>query len=178
MVEHVSIADPGIHEPKGVSTASSGSVYVANGAGGGSWQKITSSSFNTSEVDDYIQGNITDGSYDLGTYFTVNTVLDDVSAANDTAYIPIPNASIFVSASAVLEGAITSSDAYVTFYNRETSTGTPMTVTQSGSAAGDYFSYTPTSNTEFTDSSYLKIVSGGESNTSRRLWITAVFQLA
>lgn len=37
MVEHVNIADPNIHEPKGVSTASLGMVYVADGAGSGTW---------------------------------------------------------------------------------------------------------------------------------------------
>ena len=40
-IEHVNIADPDIHEPKGVATAASGSAYIANGAGSGSWQGIT-----------------------------------------------------------------------------------------------------------------------------------------
>lgn len=37
MVEHVDAQDPEIHEPKGVSSASSGEVYVADGLGSGSW---------------------------------------------------------------------------------------------------------------------------------------------
>ena len=37
MTEHVVIQDPQIHEPKGVSTATSGQVYVADGVGGGAW---------------------------------------------------------------------------------------------------------------------------------------------
>lgn len=37
-IEHVSINDPNIHEPKGVATAVSGSAYVANGAGSGVWE--------------------------------------------------------------------------------------------------------------------------------------------
>lgn len=36
-VEHKDILDPNIHEPKGVSTASSNQIYVANGSGSGSW---------------------------------------------------------------------------------------------------------------------------------------------
>lgn len=36
--EHNTITDPEIHEPKGVSTATVGQVYVANGAGSGAWQ--------------------------------------------------------------------------------------------------------------------------------------------
>lgn len=37
MVEHVNIPDGEIHEPKGISTAALGKVYVADGAGSGSW---------------------------------------------------------------------------------------------------------------------------------------------
>ena len=36
-VQHSALTDPNIHEPKGVSSASSGQVYVANGSGSGSW---------------------------------------------------------------------------------------------------------------------------------------------
>jgi len=37
-MEHKSIADPNIHEPKGVSTAPAGTSYVADGTGSGSWE--------------------------------------------------------------------------------------------------------------------------------------------
>jgi len=36
-VNHSTMTDPYLHEPKGVAAASNGSVYVANGAGTGSW---------------------------------------------------------------------------------------------------------------------------------------------
>lgn len=36
-VEHSAIADPYRHEPKGISTAVDGAIYVADGAGSGSW---------------------------------------------------------------------------------------------------------------------------------------------
>jgi hypothetical protein len=36
-IEHDSITDPEIHEPKGISTASSNTVYVSDGAGSGTW---------------------------------------------------------------------------------------------------------------------------------------------
>lgn len=37
MVEHVNIPNAQLHEPKGASTASEGMVYVADGAGSGTW---------------------------------------------------------------------------------------------------------------------------------------------
>lgn len=39
MAEHVSITDPNIHEPKGISTAAAKTVYEADGLGSGAWVK-------------------------------------------------------------------------------------------------------------------------------------------
>ena len=36
-IQHNTITDPDIHEPKGVSTATSGQVYKADGTGSGAW---------------------------------------------------------------------------------------------------------------------------------------------
>jgi hypothetical protein len=36
-IAHADLEDPFVHEPKGISTAASGNVYVANGSGSGSW---------------------------------------------------------------------------------------------------------------------------------------------
>lgn len=41
MPEHKDITDPNIHEPKGIDTASSGQIFVADGVGSGSWQTAT-----------------------------------------------------------------------------------------------------------------------------------------
>jgi hypothetical protein len=38
--EHVSITDPDIHEPKGVVSADSGEVYIADGLGSGAWGQV------------------------------------------------------------------------------------------------------------------------------------------
>ena len=35
--EHKNITDPNIHEPKGVASAASGEIYIADGVGSGSW---------------------------------------------------------------------------------------------------------------------------------------------
>ena len=37
MAEHSVLTDPNLHEPKGVSTATNGQVYVADGAASGAW---------------------------------------------------------------------------------------------------------------------------------------------
>jgi len=39
-VEHSQLPDELLHEPKGASTAAAGTVYVADGAGSGSFSKL------------------------------------------------------------------------------------------------------------------------------------------
>jgi hypothetical protein len=36
-VSHSALTDPNLHEPKGVATAASGNIYVADGVGSGAW---------------------------------------------------------------------------------------------------------------------------------------------
>ena len=40
-VQHSAITDPNIHEPKGVAAATINKVYVSNGTGSGTWQKLS-----------------------------------------------------------------------------------------------------------------------------------------
>ena len=41
-IQHKDIAEADLHEPKGVSTAALGEIYVADGAGSGAWSPIAS----------------------------------------------------------------------------------------------------------------------------------------
>lgn len=50
-IEHVDIPDGKRHEPKGISGASNGTVYKANGAGSGTWSLLT-----FSDISDYNLG--------------------------------------------------------------------------------------------------------------------------
>ena len=43
-VEHSQLPDELLHEPKGASTAAAGTVYVADGAGSGAFQKLPTTS--------------------------------------------------------------------------------------------------------------------------------------
>ena len=38
-VNHSTLTDPYLHEPKGIAAAASGAVYIADGAGSGDWQQ-------------------------------------------------------------------------------------------------------------------------------------------
>lgn len=52
-VSHASLTGSEVHEPKGISGAALGTVYVSNGAGSGSWSSIGTSAF-TGMVADFL----------------------------------------------------------------------------------------------------------------------------
>lgn len=64
-VTHASLTGADLHEPKGVSTAASGTVYVANGTGSGTWTPassvITNTSWTTGDVKSTFQASAPSG---------------------------------------------------------------------------------------------------------------------
>lgn len=49
-IEHNELPDELLHEPKGASTAAAGTVYIADGAGSGSFQKLPTTSLDIASV--------------------------------------------------------------------------------------------------------------------------------
>jgi hypothetical protein len=171
-IQHVDITDPNIHEPKGASTASIGTVYVADGAGSGSWEKIGVSEIDTTEVYPDIEDKIGDGTIEVGGRFFITTVLSDVSTAG-SVIIPIIRDCTVIGASCVLGGAITTNDATVTFNNSAgASMGSPVTIANSGSAKGTTFSFTATGNNVLTGPTWIEIATDGASDTAQPLYVT------
>lgn len=46
-IQHSTVTDPNIHEPKGASTASVDTVYVSTGVGSGQWKKLPATALGT-----------------------------------------------------------------------------------------------------------------------------------
>jgi hypothetical protein len=136
-VNHSTLTDPYLHEPKGAASASSGDVYVANGAGSGAW---------------------TSRQQLLTVHFS------DISTAGNI-YVPVLYDGTVVKVQSVLSGAIAGADAVFTVYNNGGSSMGTLTVTQSGSAAGDIDTLNPSSNNVITAPSFIRInCDGGPSS--------------
>ncbi len=78
-IQHKDIPDSGRHEPKGASTAASGSVIVSNGAGGTTFKKLTT---------DSLQGTLTSGPLsvkDDGTFTTSGTVYASINKTSSAS---------------------------------------------------------------------------------------------
>jgi len=149
-VNHSSLTDPYIHEPKGVASASVGKVYVANGSGSGTWTASTS----------LIQDTFS------GSFVSVST--------GQTVHIPVPFAGTVVKVVTVLEGTISSANAIITVKNAAAASMGTITVTQSGSAAGAVDSLVPSSNNSIADNSFLTITTDGGSSSATILRFTIV----
>ena len=144
-VNHSSLTDPYLHEPKGVASASVGKVYVANGSGSGTWTA------KESLVELSLEGYI-----------------ENISTAT-TVYVPIPFAGTVMKVVTVLEAAIGSSDATITVKNAAAASMGTITVTQSGSAAGDVDTLSPSSNNTVAADSFITITTDGASVNSAAL---------
>lgn len=64
-IQHASIPDAQLHEPKGVVSAANKTTYVANGSGSGSWRKIKESDIDYTSASDNLYGwnDISDSLY-------------------------------------------------------------------------------------------------------------------
>ena len=145
---HSALTGTDLHEPKGVAAAAAGKVYLSNGLGSGSW---------------------------VVPPYTLTTRLDDVSTAS-TVYIPIPFAGTVTKVVTVLEGSLTTANATVTVKNAAGSSMGTLTITQSGSAAGDIDTLTPVSNNTVTNDSRISVETDGASDTTRKLFVTVYIQ--
>lgn len=89
-VNHSSLTDPYLHEPKGVAAASSGKVYVSNGSGSGTWKKAHSN------ADVYLDFDATTPAYvhSATTGFTVINPTLTISTLNDFTSTNSPNAKL------------------------------------------------------------------------------------
>jgi len=147
-VTHSSLTGADLHEPKGVETANSEDVYVADGSGSGAWK---------------------------GQSLLLDLKLTDISGSFDR-YVPIPVACKVVQITTALSAAISGSDLVLTVKNAAAASMGTITVTQSGSAAGDIDTLTPTSNNTFAANTALEIEGDGGPSSHVDLDVTILLE--
>ena len=91
-----------------------------------------------------------------------------------TEYVCIPTGGNIVQCDCVISGALTTADETITLKNAAGTnmTGGVITITQSGSAAGDVDTVTPTANNSFAESAAMQIAVGGENGAARTASLT------
>jgi hypothetical protein len=170
-IQHELIADPKIHEPKGVAAASANTVYVANGGGSGAWSTLTTGSLPMTAIETDINDKIADGTIDLKGRFFIFAQIDDVSTA-DEIVIPIIRSCTVIGARFTLGGAITTADSIVQVKAASGSAmGSNVTIAFTASAKGTSFSFTANANNVLTGPTWMSVTTDGGSTVAQKLGI-------
>ena len=109
-------------------------------------------------------------------HITLNAIIADVGTG-ETVWVPIPATGTITRVDTVLEGAITGADATVTVKTAADATIAAVTITQSGSAAGDVDSNASPTNTAVTAGTAIKVVSDAASTGPQRLWVSIIMSV-
>jgi hypothetical protein len=140
-VEHSTLTTTDLHEPKGVAAASADQIYIANGSASGVW----------TDADNSI-------------YLSVHEA--DVSTAG-SVWIPAPCTGTISKIHTIIDGAIASADAGITFeINGTLITNGAITIANSGSAAGDVDSSTPSGANTLAIGNKLECITDGASTNT------------
>ena len=111
----------------------------------------------------------------LNDYFITSTIAD-VSTASST-FVPVPDGGRVIKIITALQGAIGTANAAITFEIGGTAiTGGGITVTQSGSAAGDVDTAEPTAANEVLEDGTIEMITDGGSSTACECVITFVIR--
>jgi hypothetical protein len=174
-VQHADLTDPYLHEPIGIAAASGNTVYTADGAGSGTWQKVDSDMLDTASINTFIEDGITANSFDVTANYWVSGYFTDIDTAG-FILVPVLRNSTFVRARIVLANAITAANNTLTFTNTGVGSMGTQVLTFAGSAEGTGFTFTPAGNTTITAPNYIKIETDGLSSTACRVWILCEFE--
>ena len=111
----------------------------------------------------------------LNDYFLTSTIAD-ISTASST-FVPVPDGGKVIKIITALQGAIGTANAAITFEIGGTAiTGGAITVTQSGSAAGDVDTAEPTAANEVAEDGTIEMITDGASANTVKLNVTFVIR--
>lgn len=170
-VQHSTLTSAELHEPKGVAAAAAGAVYIANGAGSGSWSQPVV------DADDGAAGEVpvANGAGDVvwsPRQYTISHTFSDVSTPGQV-YLPIPYAGNVVKVIGVLGAAITGADETITVKDNAGNSMGAIAIANAGSAAGDVDTLAPASNQDVTNDDWIEIETAG-SSTGPAPWAVLV----
>tara|TARA_R110000796_G_scaffold26162_1_gene72974 strand:+ start:7950 stop:8408 length:459 start_codon:yes stop_codon:yes gene_type:complete len=140
-VNHSTLTDPYLHEPKGAYAAAANKVYVSDGSNSGAWTALG---------------------------LVISGTIEDIGTAS-TVHVPIPFAGTISKIVTVLEAAITGANAIVTVKNSSAASMGTLTITQASSAAGDVDTLSPSSNNTVTANSFITVATDGGPNNAIKL---------
>jgi hypothetical protein len=153
MALHKDLTGAELHEPKGVDSATDGDVYVADGAGSGTWEN---------KYSDIIA---------LNQYWQTGQMAD-ISNPGDRVYFFVPVQSEVTSLTAILDGGITVANSILSIYINGVLFADTLTVPFAGSTNGTVATVNTTTANTISGGSVIEVRTDGASTTSQKAYIT------
>lgn len=161
---HSSLTGADLHEPKGAESASAGTVYISDGAGSGSWTKVTPDTLDLTAVKN------------TNLYSLLVRVGD--LANPSVVVVPVAVNATLLSAMSVITAAIAGGDSTLTFTRAGAATIGTIVIAASGSGEGVLDTLSAPGNNSFTGPSWLKIASdGGPTSGTSDAYVLLNFRL-
>lgn len=181
-IKHSLLTGSALHEPKGASGASSGTVYISDGAGSGSWTSVTAAQLDFSALTNgdyvYVSSGVPAGvTLNNANLIALYCYMEDAATAS-SAYVVSPIAgtitTIWSTAYVACDGdtVITPSIGGVNL------TSGAITIAAAGAAAGDVDSSTPSANNDITAGAALRFLSDGGATTTLPVMFTVLVDVS
>ena len=158
MVQHSALTGASLHETKGVSSAGDNTVHYAT-SGVGAWAKVNANMIDTSSIKN------------VNKIYVTYRITDVCTAGSH--WVVAPLAGTISKIYSVIDGAIGTADTNLTFEIAGVLvTNGSIVITQSGSAAGDVDSSTPTAANAVTAGQAIEIITDGAGSNTVACTIT------
>jgi len=162
---HKDLTGVALHEPKGFAAAAANTLYIANGSGSGAFSKIQVAHVDTTSIKNV-------------NFIPLTFEFENISTAR-SAWVVCPLAGDVDKIWSVLDGAITGADCIFSFEIGGTViTNGGITIANSGSAAGDIDSSTPSGAKTLTAGQAIEIISSGASTGAKSCTFTFEIDVA
>lgn len=180
-IQHSLLTGSNLHEPKGVSGAAAGEVYVADGAGSGAWDNLVAANLDFSALTNGDYVTITAGVPSAVTLNNANLValtvyLADASTASD-AWVVSPLAGTITTIWTVAYDACDADTVITPSIGGVAVTSGAITIAAAGAAAGDVDSSTPSAANDVTAGQAIRFLSDGGATTALPLSITVLIDV-
>lgn len=152
MALHSELTGADLHEPKGAETANVGEVYVADGAGSGSWQKVDTTSVDQEDLVGAVN-------------YKIYHKIEDISTASNH-YLPISHPGTVTAVTVVLDGAITVANTNLSFKNGGPTLMGTLAIDYTLSGAGSVYATNINANNNVLANSFILIECDGGASTA------------
>lgn len=160
MTAHRDLTGADLHEPKGIELAQTGTSYISNGLGSGTWKLIGEDEIDTESIKN------------VNTY-KVTYRIDNIENPS-THFLPVSDNSTLLRVTGVINGPLTGAPSNIELKNGGLLSMGVFNVDYLNSAAGTMYTMFPTANAVLPDTSFITLTNDGNA-TGTNVSLTLVF---